>query len=71
MLAQSFEEELTDTQTLLDLAFSEKTQLRQVERNFAAFSGEAAELSANIAAAEVQIGETQLQIIQQQSEFQK
>ena len=70
MLAQSFAEELTDTQTLLDQGFSEKTRLREVERNFATFSGEAAELSANIAAAEVQIGETQLQIIQQQSEFQ-
>ena len=70
MLAQSFEEELADTQTLLDQGFSEKTQLRQIERNFATFSGEAAELSANIAATEVQIGETQLQILQQLSEFQ-
>jgi len=70
MLAQSFEEELEDTQTLLDQGFSEKTQLRQIERNFATSSGEAAELSANIAATEVQIGETQLQILQQLSEFQ-
>ena len=70
MLAQSFEEELADTQTLLDQGFSEKTRLRQIERNFATFSGEAAELSANIAATEVQIGETQLQILQQLSEFQ-
>ena len=70
MLAQSFEEELADTQTLLDQGFSEKTRLRQIERNFATYSGEAAELSANIAATEVQIGETQLQILQQLSEFQ-
>ena len=70
MLAQSFEEELADTQTLLDQGFSEKTQLRQIERNFATSSGEAAELSANIAATEVQIGETQLQILQQLSDFQ-
>ena len=70
MLAQSFEEELTDIQTLLDQGFSEKTQLRQIERNFATFSGEAAELSANIAATKVQVGETQLQILQQRSEFQ-
>jgi epimerase transport system membrane fusion protein len=70
MLAQSFEEELSDNQILLDQGFSEKTQLRQTERNFATYSGEAAELSATIAATEVQIGETLLQILQQQSEFQ-
>lgn len=69
-LAASFEEELKDTQSLLAQGFSEKTRLREVERNFASFSGEAAELTANIAATEVQIGEARLQIIQQQSEFQ-
>ena len=70
LLAQSFKDELGDTQTLLDQGFSEKTLLRQAERNFATFSGEAAELTANIAATEVQIGETELQILQQDSEFQ-
>ena len=69
-LAASFEEELRDTQSLLDQGFSEKTRLREVERNFASFSGEAAELTANIAATEVQIGEAKLQILQQDSEFQ-
>ena len=44
--------------------------MRQAERNFASYSGEAAELVANIAAARVQIGETELQILQQRSEFQ-
>ena len=68
-LAQSFSEELEDTQKLLDQGFSEKTRLREAERSFASFSGEAAELSANIAATRVQIGETELQILQLKSDF--
>lgn len=68
-LAASFQEELKDTQTLLDQGFSEKTRLREAERSYASYSGEAAELTANIAAAEVQIGETRLQILQAESEF--
>ena len=70
ILAQSYLDELSDTQTLLEKGFSEKTLLRQAERNYAAASGEAADLIANIAATKVQIGETQLQILQQDSEFQ-
>ena len=70
LLALSFSEELADTRSLLSQGFSEKTLLRQAERNFASYSGEAAELVANIAAARVQIGETKLQILQQRSEFQ-
>jgi epimerase transport system membrane fusion protein len=54
----------------LDQGFSEKNRLRQAERSFASYSGEAAELIANIAATRVQIGETELQILQQSSEFQ-
>ena len=70
LLAQSFAEELADTQSLLNQGFSEKTRLRQAERNYASYSGEAAELTANIAATQVQVGETELQILQQKSEFQ-
>ncbi len=70
LLAQSFAEELADTQSLLDQGFSEKNRLRQAERSFASYSGEAAELIANVAATRVQIGETELQILQQTSEFQ-
>jgi epimerase transport system membrane fusion protein len=68
-LAASFAEEMRDTQTLLERGFSEKTRLREIERSHASFSGEAAELTANISATEVQIGETRLQILQQDSEF--
>jgi len=70
LLAQSFSDELADTQQLLAQGFSEKTRLREAERNYASFSGEVAELTANISATLVQIGETELQIIQQESDFQ-
>ncbi len=69
LLADSFAEELADTRTLLDQGFSDINRLRTAERNFASYSGEAAELAANISATEVRIGEARLEIIQQQSEF--
>ena len=69
-LAASFTEELEDVQVLLSQGFSEKTRLRELERNVASFNGEAADLTANIASTEIQIGETQLQILQQDREFQ-
>ena len=69
MLASSFADELEDTQQLLAQGFSEKTRLREIERNYASFTGEAAELAASISSTEVQIGETQLQILQRESEF--
>ena len=69
LMAASYGEELDDTRVLLEQGFAEVTRLREVERNYAAFSGEAAELTAQIAATEVQVGETRLQILQQESEF--
>ena len=44
-------------------------RLRELQRNVASLEGEAAELTANIAATEVQIGEARLQILQQAREF--
>ena len=64
LLAESFEAELEDTRELLEQGFSDRIRLRELERNFANSSGEAAELAANIASTEVQIGETVLQIQQ-------
>lgn len=63
-LSASYFEELQDTRTLLDRGFSDKNRLRDLERNYANLEGEAADLTANIASTEVQIGETRLQIIQ-------
>ena len=66
-LATSFEEELKDFQSLLKEGFADKTQLRTLERNFASTSGEAAQLAANIASANIQIGETRLEMLQLQN----
>ncbi len=69
-LAASFSAELDDTRALLDEGFSDKARLRSVERNLATYQGEAADLSATIASTEVQIGETRMQILQLNREFQ-
>ena len=57
-LAESFSEELVDVEELLKDGFSEKTRLRELERNIANLEGEAGDLSANIAGTEMRIGET-------------
>jgi membrane fusion protein, epimerase transport system len=69
-LAKSYQEELEDIRALLDQGFADKNRSRALERNVASFRGESAELLASISSTEVQIGETQLQIIQQEIEFQ-
>jgi epimerase transport system membrane fusion protein len=63
-LANSFSDELADVRALLSQGFSDKVRLRGIERNLAAYQGEAAELLASIATTQVQIGETNLQILQ-------
>ena len=68
-LAASYGADLEDTRELLSQGFSERTRLRELERNLAAYRGEAAELTANIATTEVQIGETRSQILLQEREF--
>lgn len=69
-LAKSYDEELKDIEELLDQGYSDKNRLRELERALATAIGESADLTANIAAVEVQIGEAQLQIMLQESEFQ-
>ncbi|MDG2422307.1 MAG: HlyD family type I secretion periplasmic adaptor subunit [Gammaproteobacteria bacterium] len=68
-LAASYSDELQDVIALLNQGFSEKTRLRELERNVANFNGEAADLSANIAVTQMSIGETRLEILQIQTEF--
>ena len=65
MLSLSYTEELVDITELLSQGFSDKNRLRDLERNVTILNGEVAELSANIAATQVSIGESQLQILQQ------
>jgi epimerase transport system membrane fusion protein len=69
-LAASYAEELEDTQALLSQGFSDKLRLRELERNFASAQGDAADLTANISSTEIQIGETRLEILQLQRQFQ-
>lgn len=69
LLAASYNDELTDVRELLEDGFADKLRLRELERNYANFSGEAAELAANISSTQMQIGETRLQILQENKEF--
>ncbi len=69
-LASSYGEELEDVRILLKEGFADKLRLRELERAYATMRGESAELVANISSTEMQIGETRLQILQQQNEFQ-
>lgn len=69
LLAASFAAELEDVKALLEQGFSDNIRLRSVERNYAQVAGEAAELTASISATEIQIGETQLQVLQLEKEF--
>lgn len=69
-LAESYAEELQDIEALLGQGFSDKTKLRAAERNYAILKGEVADLTASISSTEVQIGETRLQILQRNYDFQ-
>ncbi|MDA1289443.1 MAG: HlyD family type I secretion periplasmic adaptor subunit, partial [Proteobacteria bacterium] len=68
-LAASFSEELVDVQALLDQGFANKQRLRELQRSYSSYTGEAADLTANISTTEMQIGETRLQILQQDKNF--
>lgn len=70
MLAQSFAEELKDFAGLLEEGFTDKQRLRDLERNHAVATGDAADLRATIASTQIQIGETRLEIIQTENQFQ-
>ncbi|MGA0805824.1 MAG: HlyD family type I secretion periplasmic adaptor subunit [Pseudohongiellaceae bacterium] len=70
VLAASFQDELDDFRPLLAEGFTDKQRLRELERNQAVAAGEVAELTATIASTEIQIGETRLQIIQTNNQFQ-
>lgn len=69
-LADSYSDELEDFRTLLEEGFAEKSRLRELERNLTVTKGDAADLAATIASTEIQIGETQLQILQLKNRLQ-
>lgn len=68
-LVASYAAEVEDFSQLLEEGFADKNRLRDLERNLARMEGEVAELIANIASVEMQVGETRLQILQLQKEF--
>jgi epimerase transport system membrane fusion protein len=70
-LTVSYQEELKELKELIAEGFARKQRLRDVERSLATFSGEIANLSAEIAGDEVQIGEARLQILQLEKRFQE
>jgi len=60
----SLQEEIADLSELLEEGYVDKQRLRELERGLAQNLGEISDLTAKIAAAEVSIGETRLQILQ-------
>jgi len=70
-LMRSYNSEITDLTELLAEGFADKQRLRDIERNHARVQGTIAELTAEIASSEMQIGETKLQILQIKKEFQE
>ncbi|MEQ1529543.1 MAG: HlyD family type I secretion periplasmic adaptor subunit [Methylococcales bacterium] len=70
-LVKSYDEEVHDLRELLAKGFADKQRLRDIERNHAVVTTEIASLTSEIAGDEIQQGETRLQILQVQKQFQE
>ncbi|MCQ8102834.1 HlyD family type I secretion periplasmic adaptor subunit [Methylomonas sp. SURF-2] len=70
-LVASYEEEIHDMKELLAEGFAGKQRVRDLERNLTLINSEIASLAAEISGDEIQIGETRLQILQLQKQFQE
>ena len=70
-LVDSYRSELQDFRDLLQQGYAEKQKVREFERNLAEREGERGELISSLAATEMQISETQLKILQLQTELQR
>jgi len=70
-LVNSYGEEAVDLRELLSQGFADKQRLREIERSHALNTGELSALASEIAASEIQIGETKLQILQLEKKFQE
>ncbi len=68
-IVSSYSEEVADLSELLAEGFVNKQRLRELQRNRSRSIGEVADHRASIAQAEVQIGETRLQILQLNKRF--
>lgn len=69
-LTTSFEAELNDVKSLLAEGFADKNHLRELQRSYDSTSADAAQMSANIAVARIQIGEAKLEMLQLQNRIQ-
>ena len=69
-LVISYEEEIKDFTELLQEGFVNRQRLRELERNLARIESEAADLVSTIARLEIQVGETRMQILQLEKDFQ-
>ena len=69
-LVQSYAEEIQDYRGLLAEGYADKIRLRELERSHSRLQGEVAEHFSSIAGTRIQMGETKLQILQLQKEFQ-
>lgn len=67
--AAFYEEEVSDLSALLKEGFVDKQRLREQQRNEVRLQSEIAELRSSIAGARLQIGETELQIMQLNKDF--
>ncbi len=70
-LVNSYRSELRDFRELLKEGYVDKQKVREFERNLAEKEGERGELISSFAAAELEISETQLKILQLQKELQR
>lgn len=70
-LARSYQGELEDFQALLKEGYAEKQKVRELERNLSQSQGQYGQLMAENAAAELQIGEIRLKIVQLRKELQR
>ena len=70
-LMASYKEEIGDLEELLKDGFADKRRLREFERSHVQSLGDIADLSARIAAIKIKVGETELQALQIDKEFQQ
>lgn len=68
-LLQSFETELESLNALLKEGFVDETRVRDLERRVVELRGRIQQISSDLQAAEIQKGETELQILQRQTVF--
>lgn len=68
-LSASYHEEVSDLSALLAEGFVDKQRLREQQRSLSLLRAEIAELQSSIARARLQIGETQLQVLQLNKDF--